>query len=126
MIARVNLATKTVVEQERPKKWAGLGGRALTSVVIAEEVPPRAWPLGVENKLVLAPGLLGGSGASSSGRLSLGAKSPLTGTIKESNVGGRPGQQMAQLGVEALIFEGVAERGQWHVARIHIGGITHT
>jgi aldehyde:ferredoxin oxidoreductase len=123
MIYRVNLAARSVTEGDRPAQWAGLGGRALTSAIVAAEVPPRAWSLGPSNKLVLAPGLLGNSGASSSGRMSVGARSPLTGTIKESNLGGRPGEQLAQLGVEALIFEGRAEPGQWLVARVRAGGV---
>lgn len=65
--------------------YAGLGGRAMTSVLVSREVPPLAHPLGAENKLVIAPGLLSGSVAVMSGRLSVGCKSPLTGTIKEAN-----------------------------------------
>jgi aldehyde:ferredoxin oxidoreductase len=121
MIFRVNLATRRVIREERPKEWSDLGGRALTSAIISNEVPPRTSPLSPRNKLILAPGLMGNSGASCSGRLSIGAKSPLTGTIKESNVGGRPGQQLARMGVEALIFEGISKEKV--VARIHNEGV---
>jgi len=69
--------------------YAGLGGRALTSTIVAAEVPPLCHALGPENKLVIAPGLLSGTAASQSGRLSIGCKSPLTGGIKESNAGAR-------------------------------------
>jgi len=55
---------------------------------------------------VLAPGLLSGTAAPSSGRLSIGGKSPLTGTIKESNAGGQTGQYIARLGIAAVILEG--------------------
>ncbi|MFZ0132226.1 MAG: aldehyde ferredoxin oxidoreductase N-terminal domain-containing protein, partial [Desulfobacterales bacterium] len=41
--------------------YAGLGGRALTSAMIAKEVPPLCHPLGADNKLVIAPGLLSGT-----------------------------------------------------------------
>ena len=55
--------------------YAGLGGRAMTSAVVAKEVPPTCHPLGKANKLVIAPGLLSGSAAAISGRLSVGCKS---------------------------------------------------
>ena len=69
--------------------YAGLGGRAMTSAIVAKEVPPLCHPLGKNNKLVIAPGLLSGSHAAQSGRISVGCKSPLTGGIKEANAGGQ-------------------------------------
>jgi len=41
--------------------------------------------------------------------LSAGAKSPLTGGIKESNAGGTAGQLLARMGIKALIIEGQGE-----------------
>ncbi|MEM5789935.1 MAG: aldehyde ferredoxin oxidoreductase N-terminal domain-containing protein, partial [Syntrophobacteraceae bacterium] len=87
-------------------EYAGLGGRALTSTLVAKEVPPLCHPLGAENKLVIAPGLLSGTVAAMSGRLSIGAKSPLTGGIKEANAGGQPAQVLARLGYAAIVLEG--------------------
>lgn len=89
-----------------PGEYAGLGGRALTSTMVAREVPPLCHPLSAENKLVIAPGLLSGTSGAMSGRISIGAKSPLTGTIKESNAGGQPSQVLARLGYAAVILEG--------------------
>ncbi|HOW53043.1 MAG TPA: aldehyde ferredoxin oxidoreductase C-terminal domain-containing protein [Syntrophorhabdaceae bacterium] len=85
---------------------AGLGGRGLTSAIISKEVPPTCHPLGAENKLVIAPGLLSGTMAAMSGRISIGCKSPLTGGIKESNSGGQPAQVLARLGYAAIVLEG--------------------
>ena len=76
-------------------EYAGLGGRALTSAVVSKEVPPLAHPLGEDNKLVIAPGMLSGTIAAMSGRCSVGAKSPLTGGIKESNSGGQASQVLS-------------------------------
>jgi aldehyde:ferredoxin oxidoreductase len=87
-------------------EYAGLGGRALTSAVVAKEVPPTCHPLGEENKLVIAPGLLSGTAAAMSGRISVGCKSPLTGGIKEANAGGQASQVLARLGYAAIILEG--------------------
>jgi aldehyde:ferredoxin oxidoreductase len=88
--------------------YAGLGGRAMTSSVILKEVPPTCHPLGGANKLVIAPGMLSGSAAAISGRISVGCKSPLTGGIKEANSGGQGAQVMGRLGYAAIILEGAA------------------
>ena len=86
--------------------YAGLGGRAMTSAIVSKEVPPTCHPLGADNKLVIAPGLLSGTAAAMSGRLSIGCKSPLTGGIKEANSGGQPSQVLARLGYAAIVLEG--------------------
>ena len=109
---RVDMTNKQVSIQEIPEQYQGLGGRGLTSAIVAAEVEPTCNPLGPNNKLIFAPGLLAATNAANSGRISVGAKSPLTGTIKESNSGGQAGQYMARLGVQAVIVEGQAEPGQ--------------
>jgi aldehyde:ferredoxin oxidoreductase len=107
MIYRVNMTTLQSTIEPVPEAWMGLGGRGLTSTIVASEVDPECHPLGPNNKLVFAPGLLSGTSAANSGRNSCGAKSPLTGGIKESNVGGTSAGIMAKLGVKALIIEGL-------------------
>ncbi len=87
-------------------QYAGFAGRALTSAIVSQEVPPLCHPLGAENKLVIAPGMLSGTTGAMSGRISVGCKSPLTGGIKESNAGGQPSQMLARLGYSAIVLEG--------------------
>ncbi|UMZ74193.1 aldehyde ferredoxin oxidoreductase family protein [Natranaerofaba carboxydovora] len=111
-IYRVNLNTEEVKTEEVPESYAPLGGRALTSQVISDEVDPGAHPLGENNKLVFAPGLLSGTRAPSSGRLSVGSISPLTGGIKESNAGGTAAQYFGKLNIKALIVEGAKDDGK--------------
>ncbi len=82
---RVDMSKKTIQVEKVPEDYLGLGGRGLTSVMINAEVPPECDPLGPENKLIFAPGLLSGTSLVNTSRISVGAKSPLTGTIKESN-----------------------------------------
>jgi len=107
-----------------PERWMGLGGRGLTSTIIAEEVAPTCHPLGQHNKLVFAPGLLSGTPAANSGRLSCGAKSPLTGTIKEANAGGTSAQMLAKIGVKALIIEGKpTDDGKWYNLHINADSV---
>jgi aldehyde:ferredoxin oxidoreductase len=100
-----------------------MGGRALTSAIVAAEVPSSAEPLGKNNLLVFAPGPLAGTSASSSSRLSVGAKSPLTGGIKESNVGGSPGAKLARLGIHALVIEGQITGGRWCILNVTPAGL---
>ena len=105
-IFRVNMSDLTTSIEAVPEAWMGHGGRGLTSTIVAAEVEPTCHPLGPNNKLVFAPGLLSGTVAANSGRLSAGAKSPLTGGIKESNAGGTGAQYFARCGCKALIIEG--------------------
>ena len=107
-VLRINVGAENgpVATIEELGAYAGLGGRAMTTTVVCNEVPPNCHPLGPENKLVFSPGLMAGSAAASSGRISVGCKSPLTGTIKESNSGGTGGQFRARLGYAAIIIEG--------------------
>jgi len=93
-------------KEEPVGDYAGLGGRAMTSAIVSKEVPPSCHALGEENKVVIAPGLLCGTPASMTGRISFGFKSPLTGGIKESNAGGPTGQIIARLGYAAIVLEG--------------------
>ncbi|GFO65246.1 aldehyde ferredoxin oxidoreductase [Geomonas paludis] len=123
-IFRVNMTDLTTKIEEVPAAWAGLGGRGLTSTIVAAEVPPTCHALSAENKLVFAPGLLTGTAAANSGRLSAGAKSPLTGGIKESNAGGTAAQMLAKLGIKAIIIEGAPKTGAWYNLAVSANGVT--
>ena len=117
-IIRVNFTQKTIFSEVVPDQYFMLGGRGLTSQIIFDEVDPDCDALGENNKLVIAPGLLTGTRAPSSSRLSIGAKSPLTGGIKESNAGGTASRMLANLGIKAIVLEGKAEDPAWHLLKI--------
>jgi len=87
-----------------------LGGRGLGVEILFRELPRGVSPLSPENKLVFATGPLTGTGAPTSGRYSVITRSPLTGTIFDSNSGGHFGVQMKRTGWDALIVEGRAEK----------------
>jgi aldehyde:ferredoxin oxidoreductase len=123
-IFRVNMTDLSTSIEDIPENWAGHGGRGLTSTIVAAEVPPTCNPLGPNNKLILAPGLLSGTTASNSGRISAGAKSPLTGTIKESNSGGTSAQRLAKIGCKALIIEGQPQDDDWYSLLLTPEGVT--
>jgi len=122
-IWRVNMRTRTFQREAVPDSWKKTGGRGLISRILLDEVNPGCEPLGSGNKLVFAPGLLVGHMLSSTDRISIGAKSPLTGGIKESNAGGRTGLQLAQLGIKALVIEDrPSEPGFW-ILRLSSSGV---
>lgn len=107
-------------------EYAGSGGRGLTSAIVSKEVPPLCHPLGADNKLVIAPGLLSGTTAAMSGRVSVGCKSPLTGGIKEANAGGQASQMLARLGYAAVILEGSPKADALYKILINADGVTIT
>jgi len=109
-IVRINVKSHKIDYEEitNDSKYYLLGGRGLTSQIVYDEVPPRCEPLGSENKLILANGILTGSPFPNSARMSVGGKSPLTNGIKEANVGGRPSLMLAKHGIRALVLEDVS------------------
>ncbi len=108
-LVRVNMSTKKVEVIPLPEKYKGKGGRWISSMMVNDEVPADCHPLGPNNKLVFAPGILSGTRAPNSGRISVGGKSPLTGGIKEANAGTPFSQSLARMGIAALVVEGLPE-----------------
>jgi len=93
-----------------------LGGRTLSSRLVSKEVPATCDPFGRHNTLFFCTGALAGTTVSSSDRLSIGAKSPLTGGIKESNAGGIVGTRIAQQGLRCITLEGIPEKNSgWKI-----------
>lgn len=118
-ILRLNMADRTCRLEEVPPAFKNLGGRGLTSAIVGAEVPPLCHPLGPNNKLVFAPGLVTGTTAATSARISVGAKSPLTGGIKEANAGSAFPQHLASMQIKALMVEGQpGEKGKSWMIRI--------
>jgi aldehyde:ferredoxin oxidoreductase len=105
-IAYVDMTDQTTRVEDFPEAWRLLGGRALSAKILLAECDPSCDPLGPDNVLVMAPGVLSGTAAPTSGRISIGGKSPLTGGIKEANAGGQPGQHLMKLGYRAVVVKG--------------------
>jgi aldehyde:ferredoxin oxidoreductase len=103
-LLRVDLSSQTARNEIRNDEL--IGGRRLTSELVATEVDPGCDPLSAENIVVWATGPLAGWRISCGDRLSMGGKSPLTGSIKESNSGGEVAGALAGLDLRALIVEG--------------------
>lgn len=114
-LIRVNTRTGSTESQELKQEYRLFGNRGLIAKVMTEEVNPKCDPLGKENKLIMSTGIFAGTPLSTAHRLSVGGKSPLTGTIKESNVGGNVGYMLAQHGIRLLIFEDIPGGNDWKV-----------
>jgi aldehyde:ferredoxin oxidoreductase len=117
-ILRVNMSNLTTKFEDLPEEYKALGGRGLTSTIVAKEVPPTCDPIGIHNKLVFAPGIVTGTTAPTSGRISVGGKSPLTGGIKEANAGTPFGQRLARMRIAAIIVEGKAKGNDYYLLKL--------
>jgi aldehyde:ferredoxin oxidoreductase len=118
-ILRLNMSDRTYRLEEVPAAYENLGGRGMTSTMVHDEVPPLCHALGPNNKLVFAPGIVTGTAAPTSARISVGAKSPLTGGIKESNAGSPWPQHLAFMQIKALVVEGQPkEKGKYWMAHL--------
>ena len=116
-ILRLNMTDRSYKLEELPEKYNHLAGRGFTSTLIYDEVPALAHPLGPNNKLVFSPGFVTGTSAPTSARVSCGAKSPLTGGIKESNAGSEWPVALASMQIGGLVVEGKPpQNGKFWVA----------
>lgn len=111
-ILRVNLSTGTTSVEE--KDWLFyrkyLGGRGIIAYYLLNEVPADANPLGEENKLIFATGVITGVPLPGLGRHSVGAKSPLTNFYGDSEAGGYWGPELKFSGYDAVVVEGKAKK----------------
>jgi aldehyde:ferredoxin oxidoreductase len=118
-ILRINMTDRSYRLEGVPATYRNLGGRGMTSSIVHDEVPPLCHPLGPNNKLVFAPGIVTGTAAPTSARISVGAKSPLTGGIKESNAGSPWPPNLASMQIKALVVEGQPkEKGKYWMAHL--------
>jgi len=117
-ILRVDMTNLEAKFEDLPEEFMALGGRGMTSTIVAKEVPPTCDPLGHHNKLVFAPGIVTGTAAPTSGRISVGGKSPLTGGIKEANAGTNFAQMLARMRIGAIIVEGKHEGDDYYLLKV--------
>jgi aldehyde:ferredoxin oxidoreductase len=111
-LLRVNLDSGDMVIEKPDESYYKryLGGSGIIMHTLLTEVPAKADPLGPENKLIFALGLLTGHNVIGTGRCSVGAKSPLTGACGESEAGGMWGTELRRTGYDAIIIEGQSEK----------------
>ena len=114
LLMRINMTDRTVTVEPLPEKYSKFAGRGLTTAIVYDEVDPTCHALGPNNKLVFAPGMITGSAAPTSARLSVGGKSPLTGGIKEANAGTPWAALAGKMRLAAIVLEGQpADKAKW-------------
>jgi aldehyde:ferredoxin oxidoreductase len=109
-ILHINLTTgQTHIETPSDDFYRLLiGGRAVVAYLLLRDLPSHTDPLSPDNLLIFAPGLMQGTNLPGSGRHGVGGKSPLTGAIGSSEVGGWWGHEFKQTGFDALVISGRA------------------
>ena len=117
-ILRVQTDSKRIIIEDTKDDYKLLGGRGLIAKILSDEVDPKCDALGAENKLIICGGLLNGTLAPNSGRLSVGGKSPLTGGIKEANSGGTAAQMLSKLGLKAIVLENKPNDSNWFILKV--------
>ena len=105
-LLNVDITTGRIHRAPVPDSRTPVGGRSLIGRILSSGMDPGIHPLGSENILVIAPGFFAGSAIPNTGRLSIGAKSPLTLGIKESNGGGVIGQSLARHSIQGVVVSG--------------------
>jgi aldehyde:ferredoxin oxidoreductase len=117
-ILRINMTDRTATFEPVPDKYKHRAGRWLTSSIVLDEVPATTHPLSAENVVVFSPGIVTGTASPTSARISVGGKSPLTGTIKEANAGTGWARRLARLGIRAIVVEGKATGDGWWLLKV--------
>lgn len=111
-ILRVNLSTGEITVEEPDdlfyRKY--MGGWNIIAHYLLKELPPGVDPLGPDNLLIFATGVVTGNPVAGAGRSQVGAKSPLTGGFGEADVGGWWGAELTMAGFDAIIITGQAEK----------------
>ena len=90
-----------------------IGGKAMASKILYDNLTGSETPFGPENLIVIATGPLTGTGAPSSNRFDISSLSPLTGITSSSNCGGNFGHYLKKAGLDALIIRGACDKLSW-------------
>lgn len=110
----IDMKALTISKEPLDEEFKELGGRALIAQYMIKNVPPKCNPLGNQNQLIFCTTVFAGTKLTTARRLSIGGKSPLTGGIKESNVGGYAASLLAEHGIKLIVVKDIPENdGLW-------------
>ena len=126
----MDLSKGKIVINDIPNKMRRLylGGRGIDMYLLYNHIKPGIDALGPENTLTIGAGLLGGIPALGSGRCDISAKSPLTGAVGDSNMGGFFAAELRFAGFDHLAIRGIAEKPVYlwiHDGEIEIKDASH-
>ncbi len=110
-ILHVDLASGQLSVEEPGEEFYRkyMGGSALAMHYLLKELPAGIEPLSPENVLVMALSVLTGTAISGQSRMTVAAKSPLTGAIGDSQSGGFWPAEFKFSGFDAIVIKGKAE-----------------
>ncbi|MFN2105102.1 MAG: aldehyde ferredoxin oxidoreductase C-terminal domain-containing protein [Candidatus Promineifilaceae bacterium] len=110
-VLHVNLTSGELQIEEPPEEFYRfyMGGSAMGMHYVLKHTPPHADPLGPDNTLALAVGVVTGAAVSGQSRVTAVAKSPLTGAIGDSQSGGFWPAELKFAGFDAIIIYGASE-----------------
>ncbi len=111
----VDLSAGSITAEPLNEAWAKeyIGGWGLGAKYFTEAVDPKVNPLSADNALVLMTGPMAGTLAPTGSRTCLVSKSPHTGTIFESNIGGAFGAELKFAGYDGIVISGKADKPVW-------------
>lgn len=111
-VLRINLpeedATIEPLRMDFAEKYVGSKGLAIRYMY--EDMKPGIDPLGPENNLYFTTGPMTATPIPCSGKLSVAAKSPATGTMNDCSIGGHIGIRLKFAGYDMAVFEGQSEK----------------
>jgi len=107
-VLKVNLTSGVISVEELDSEITRnyIGGTGVGVRLFADSHPKGVDPMGPENSTIISTGPLTGSRAPTSGRFSLVTRSPLTGTIFDSNSGGNWGVKLKRCGFDGVWITG--------------------
>ncbi|MCW4038885.1 MAG: aldehyde ferredoxin oxidoreductase family protein [Candidatus Bathyarchaeota archaeon] len=111
-LLRIDLSSGQIMDEKIPENVLRnfIGGRGLGVKILYDELKPGTDPLSPDNKIAILTGPVTGTPALESGRWCSVTKSPLTGTIHDSQSGGDFGPYLKFSGLDGVIFEGASEK----------------
>jgi aldehyde:ferredoxin oxidoreductase len=111
-VLRVDLSKGEATVEPLNMEWAEkyIGGKGLLLRYLWEEVPPKGDPWAAENPIILMTGPFSGTNVTTASRLVVGCKSPITGILTDSYVGGSFAPELKFAGYDAVIIKGKAEK----------------
>src|SRR3972149_10035753 len=107
-IAYINLSTGRVeIKETPPELWTNyLGGRGFNAYFLNKMVTPETDPLGPDNPLIVGVGLLTGTPGFGTARTQISARSPESGLLGDSSMGGEFGPELSLAGFSHLVITG--------------------
>lgn len=118
-VARIDLSRRQAnlegLNEEDARNYIGARGLGVKYLL---DHGPEIDPMSDDNMLAVMNSPLSGTDVKMSGRLAVVTKSPLTGTVTDSHLGGWTAAKLKWAGYDGLLFTGKADRPTYaHVTR---------